>query len=69
MTTQSKTFDCVEMKNRIQAEILADYESRPGEFRSFVDYVRAVSTDSDYVRQMHRRFGEPSRSLRPVPLR
>ena len=28
MTNKTKTFDCVEMKNRIQAEIQAEYESR-----------------------------------------
>ena len=34
MATGKKTFDCVEMKNRIQAERLAEYESRKGEFAS-----------------------------------
>jgi hypothetical protein len=57
MTTKTKTFDCVEMKNRIQAEIQAEYEARRNEFPSFVEFVRAAAGDSEYARAMHRKFG------------
>jgi hypothetical protein len=36
-----KTFDCVEMKNRIQAERLAEYEARKDEFASYLDFINA----------------------------
>ena len=41
MATKTKTFDCVEMKNRIQAQRLAEYEARKGEFDSYIDFVNA----------------------------
>ncbi len=42
MITKMKTFDCVEMKNRIQAEMLAEYEAHKVEYTSFVDFVKAA---------------------------
>jgi hypothetical protein len=50
MTTNGKTFDCVEMKNRVQAERLAEYESRKGEFASYVDFINARVKDSELMR-------------------
>jgi hypothetical protein len=57
MATKTKTFDCVEMKNRIQAEMMAEYESRKGEFPTFLDFVRAKNRESEWVRQMRKKFG------------
>ncbi len=59
MPTKTKTFDCVEMKNRIQAERLAEYESRKGEFASYVDFINARVKDSELmkiVRQKSRKY-------------
>ncbi len=50
MPTKTKTFDCVEMKNRIQAERLAEYELRKGEFASYVDFINARVKDSELMR-------------------
>ena len=47
MKTRPKTFDCVEMKNRIQAERLAEYETRKNEFSSYVDFINARVKDSE----------------------
>lgn len=41
MATKTKTFDCVEMKNRIQAQRLAEYEARKDEFDSYIDFINA----------------------------
>ncbi len=57
MATKTKTFDCVEMKNRIQAERIAEYESRKDEFPSFLDFVRAKSRESEWVQQVGKKFG------------
>ena len=54
MTTKSKTFDCVEMKNRIQAAIQVEYEAHRGEFPSFVEFVKAAAAQSEYARAMPR---------------
>ena len=59
MSTKTKTFDCVEMKNRIQAEIFAEYEARKDEFPSFSAFVKARTDKSEWVRQMREKFGGP----------
>ena len=56
-TTKTKTFDCVEMKNRIQPKILADYEAHKDEFPSFLAFIRARNRRSAWVRRMERKFG------------
>ena len=50
MPTKTKTFDCVEMKNRIQAELYAEYESRKGEFASYLDFINAKAKDSELMK-------------------
>ena len=57
MATKTKAFDCVEMKNRIQAERMAEYESRKDEFPSFLGFVRAKARESEWVRQVRKKFG------------
>jgi len=51
MTTRNKTFDCVEMKNRVQAQMLAEYEAHKDEYDSFVDFVKTRTQCSEWVRQ------------------
>jgi hypothetical protein len=52
MSTKTKTFDCVEMKNRIQAERLAEYEARKSEFASYVDFINARIENSELARSL-----------------
>ena len=65
MSSKPKTFDCVEMKNRIQAELFAEYELRKGEFASYLDFINAKVKDSELARlvgqktQASDRRGEP----------
>ena len=40
------------MKNRIQAEMLAEYEARKGEFASFLDFINASVKDSDLAKTL-----------------
>ena len=50
MQKKIKTFDCVEMKNRIQGERLAEYEARKGEFASYVNFINARVRNSDLAK-------------------
>lgn len=50
MMTRRKKFDCVEMKNRIQAERWAEYQARKDEFSSYVDFVNARVKSSELAR-------------------
>ena len=45
MSKRTDTFDCVAMKDRIQGEIMAEYEARKGGFPSFAAFLRATSSD------------------------
>lgn len=56
MTTKTKTFDCVEMKNRIQAELYAEYQSRKGEFASYLDFINARSKDSELMKFLQKKL-------------
>ena len=49
-----KTFDCVEMKRRIQKTVLAEYGRKKDEFPLFCEFLEA--TESDWERQMRERF-------------
>ena len=61
MTTKTKTFDCVEMKNRIQAERMAEYEAHKDEYASYVDFVNQRAAKSEWIRRMRRKLS-PHRS-------
>ena len=57
MTTRAKTFDCVTMKNRIQAKLMAEYESRKGEFDSYADFIAASVREDEWCRRQLARIG------------
>ena len=46
MTTQTKTFDCVEMKHKAQRKLRAEYESRKNEFASYFAFLDAKARKS-----------------------
>ena len=52
MSSKTKTFDCVEMKNRIQAERLAEYMARKNEFSSYLDFINARVKGSELARSL-----------------
>ncbi len=51
-----KTFDCIEMKNRIQSGLRQEYESRKTEFATFADFLTSTSAESqeiaDFLKKM-----------------
>ena len=57
MTTRAKAFDCVEMKNRIQAERLVEYETHGDEFASYLDFINARVKDSELARIVRQKTG------------
>ena len=54
---KTKTFDCVEMKDRIQAKLWAEYQQRKAEFPSYLDFIRARNDESEWVQQARAKFG------------
>jgi predicted nucleic-acid-binding protein len=50
MTNRKKTFDCVEMKNRIQRDLIQEYDARKAQFSSYVDFLNATANESEEIR-------------------
>ncbi len=56
MPTRTKTFDCVEMKNRIQADRLSEYEAKKNEYASYVDFVNARMKHSELAKSLQQKL-------------
>lgn len=57
MATKTKTFDCVEMKRQAQERLSRECEERKDEFDSYLDFIRAKSRESKWVRKQRKRLG------------
>ncbi len=64
MTKETKTFDCVEMKNRIQRELMAEYQSRKGEFSSYGDFIVGTADESEQIRAWRKKIAATARKRR-----
>jgi hypothetical protein len=61
MKPKTKTFDCVEIKNRIQAERMAEFEAHRDEYGAYVEFVRARCERSDWRRRQMARLRKAGR--------
>jgi hypothetical protein len=48
---KTKSFDCVEMKHQAQRKLHAEYESRKGEFSSYLAFIEAKTRESPRQRE------------------
>ena len=55
--TRTKSFDCVAMKNRIQAKLMEEYKARKSEFSSYADFIAASSSEHEWCRKQLARIG------------
>jgi len=46
------------MKQCIQEELRAEYESRKKDFSSYADFLQSKADESPWVRQLRKRFAE-----------
>ncbi len=56
MATKPKTFDCVEMKHKVQKEIMLQWEARKHEFSSYEEFLQAGIKESDWGRRTWERI-------------
>ena len=54
---KTKTFDCVEMKRQAQARLMQEYESRKGEFESYVDFINSTANTDPFVAALRKKHG------------
>lgn len=62
MPTTTEKPDCVAMKDRIQAQVLREFEARKREFSSFADFLKA--TESGWERGIRLRLVRDPRQAR-----
>ena len=49
---KTKTFDCVEMKNEIQAQRWREYQAHKNEYSSYTAFIEARAQKSEWVSKM-----------------
>ena len=60
---KKKTFDCVEMKNRIQEELRKEYEARKAEFDSYADFINATAGESKEIKEFGKKMSISRKSV------
>ncbi len=53
---KDKKFNCVEMKDQIQADLLKEYESKKKKFKSFADFLNAMSDQSPWQQALKQKI-------------
>jgi lysozyme family protein len=56
MKMKTKTFDCIEMKNRIQSERMTEFEADKNKYDSYADFIKARSEKSEWVQNMRKKI-------------
>jgi hypothetical protein len=51
MRKKTETFDCVEMKQKAQEKLHAEYESRKNQFASYYAFLEARANESPWQRE------------------
>ena len=54
---RTKTFDCVEMKRQAQERLMKEYETRKGEFESYVDFINSTANSDPLVLAFRKKHG------------
>ena len=63
MTTRTKTFDCVAMKNRSQTKLMEEYQTRKREFNSYAELIAASVREDEWGRKQWERIARtPART-------
>ncbi|MFZ1983775.1 MAG: hypothetical protein WAU91_05130 [Desulfatitalea sp.] len=57
-TKKTKTFDCVEMKQRIQAELMAEYAACKDQFSSFADFIHKTAASDFKIRTFQEKISK-----------
>ncbi len=65
MGTKTKTFDCVEWKDRAQEKLLAEYEARKDEFPSIVEFLNAKAEESETARIVRAKIARARAATKP----
>ena len=57
-----KTFDCVEMKRRVQERIMAEYEAARDRYSSYTEFLQDTARSSEWMQSMLARLKAESGS-------
>jgi hypothetical protein len=66
MTTKTTIPKCLAVKDRVQRELMREYEARKSEFASYVEFVKATVDDDPNVRAYRQKLTRSgNRAKRP----
>ncbi|MBN1900696.1 hypothetical protein JW926_05140 [Candidatus Sumerlaeota bacterium] len=60
---KNKSFDCVEMKNRIQEELWKEYESRKADFASYADFINVTAEETKEIKEFRKNLSISGKSV------
>ncbi len=64
MNPKNKKFDCVEMKNRVQAELMREYEARKSEFPSYESFIVATADQDPWIVSVREKIRKTSQKTK-----
>ena len=67
MAAKAKAFDCVALKRGAQERLMAEYETRKGEFASEVEFLNAKAAESEIAKALREKIAPPKRPPRAKP--
>ena len=63
MKNKNKSFDCVEMKRRIQESLFKEYERRKSEFSSYVDFINKTADKTPEIKEYRKGISNKKTTL------
>lgn len=51
-----KTFECVEMKNRLQKQLRMEYEQNKQKYSSYADFINATAQDIEEIKEFRKKI-------------
>lgn len=56
MKRNDKSFDCVEMKNEIQEDLLLEYKGKKKDFESYVEFIRSTADKDPVIAEFRKKM-------------
>lgn len=58
MKHEEKKFDCVEMKNGVQAKLLREYNEKKDDFESYAEFIRSTADEDPSIAEFRKKMAQ-----------
>lgn len=62
MKTRTNDFDCVEMKNEIQRQLMAEYEANKDKYTSYADFINKTAEETELMKKLKAKLARSKRA-------